>query len=163
MNLMSHTGDNTLTPNTIAQDMIDFFQPTGRILDPCRGEGAFYSLLPPGSDWCEIDKGRDFFDYHEPVDWIIGNPPYSQYAKFLYHALDIAQNVVYLAPAAKSFYSVKMMRRFREGGHIKHMRIYGPGKKGPLRTFAIGFIIAATHYQRGHQGGITFSYWPGWT
>lgn len=152
-------GDDTPTPPIIAQDMIHFFNPTGKCLDPCRGNGVFYNLLPPGSDWCEIKEGRDFFEYQIPTDWIIGNPPYSMYSKWLYHSMTIAANIVYLAPLAKPFYSSKMMRTLRTWGHIKHIRVYGPGKTSTLSNFRIGYVIAAIHFQKGHQAGITFSYW----
>ena len=31
-----------MTPVYLAKEIIEHFNPTGRILDPCRGTGAFY-------------------------------------------------------------------------------------------------------------------------
>ena len=49
------------------------------VLDPFMGEGAFFNAYFPcvRSDWCEITKGRDFYEYVKPVDWVISNPPFS--------------------------------------------------------------------------------------
>jgi hypothetical protein len=48
------------------------------VLEPARGRGGFYDNLPPyvKRDWCEIKEGRDFFDWHWPVDTVITNPPF---------------------------------------------------------------------------------------
>ena len=90
--------DAIFTPEWCAKDMIEFFNPTGRILEPCAGDGAIYKHLPAGSEWCEIQEGIDFFAGTKPVDWIITNPPYSMFREFVMHGLDIALNVVYLVP-----------------------------------------------------------------
>ena len=48
------------------------------VWEPFAGEGAFYNNFPPfvHKDWCEIEKGRDFFSYHRPVDWVVTCPPF---------------------------------------------------------------------------------------
>ena len=68
--------DRVYTNDWVVADMVDFFKPSGRILDPCKGDGVFLKYLP-GADWCEIEKGKDFFAWSNPVDWVFGNPPYS--------------------------------------------------------------------------------------
>ena len=52
--------------------------PTDRLLEPFAGAGAFYDNFPAenAKDWCEIDRGRDFFEYNEKCDVIITNPPF---------------------------------------------------------------------------------------
>lgn len=64
--------DLVYIPRDLAEELIAAFAPEigGIILDPSRGDGAFYDALPPGVDkrWCEIAEGRDFFDWTEPVD-----------------------------------------------------------------------------------------------
>jgi hypothetical protein len=49
-----------------------------RVLEPFRGEGAFYDNLPDWveKDWCEITQGRDYKDYDKEYDWVITNPPF---------------------------------------------------------------------------------------
>ena len=94
--------DVVQTPPPLAAEIVDAFRPTGRLLDPCRGAGAFYGALQRHSDnvdWCEVAEGRDFFQYYDPVDWIITNPPFSLFAPFLEHAMELAPNVAFLAPS----------------------------------------------------------------
>jgi len=101
------TEDVVYTPENIAKLTLDILKPyikdTDKILEPCIWWGAFYNLLKryKNVDWCEIEKWRDFFKYNKNVDWIITNPPYSIYEEFLYHSMEIANNVVYLAPYLK--------------------------------------------------------------
>jgi hypothetical protein len=83
-------GDVVYTPDWVARDMVDFFKPSGRILEPCKGDGVFLKYLPPHTEWCEIQEGRDFFKWSEPVDWIVGNPPYAGFGEFIKHSMTIA-------------------------------------------------------------------------
>tara|TARA_R100000655_G_scaffold72423_1_gene110937 strand:+ start:3759 stop:4247 length:489 start_codon:yes stop_codon:yes gene_type:complete len=68
------------TPIEITKELIKDieFNDNDKVLETCRGGGAFYDILPDNiiKDWCEIDMGRDFFEYNEPVDISIANPPY---------------------------------------------------------------------------------------
>ena len=75
--------DTVQTPVNMAKTIIDFFEPNGVVLEPCRGIGNIYNQLPEPKDWCEITQGRDFLDYHSNVDWIITNPPYSIMTKVI--------------------------------------------------------------------------------
>jgi len=49
-----------------------------RVLDVGSGENMVWynNLICREKDWVEIDKGKDFFDYNDKVDWCIGNPPF---------------------------------------------------------------------------------------
>ncbi|MDA8412999.1 MAG: hypothetical protein M0023_04335 [Desulfobacteraceae bacterium] len=69
--------DIVFTPADVARDVVAHFAPSGRILDPCKGDGAFFDHLPSGAEFCELKDGKDFFHWTEPVDWIVSNPPYS--------------------------------------------------------------------------------------
>lgn len=59
------------------------------ILEPCRGQGAYFNALPiyfPNCErhFCEIDDGIDFFNYDGPrPDLIVTNPPFSLLDKFI--------------------------------------------------------------------------------
>ena len=89
--------DLVMTPESLAIDIIKHYKPTGKILDPSRGDGAFYNNFDTDNkDWCELSEGKDFFDYNETVDWIITNPPWSLMREFLDHAMKIANDIVYL-------------------------------------------------------------------
>ena len=56
--------DVVYTPDNVARDMVQFFKPSGRILEPSKGEGVFLKYLP-GADWYEITEGKDFFNYND--------------------------------------------------------------------------------------------------
>lgn len=43
----------------IARRIVEHFNPSGRCLEPFRGDGAFFRHLPESSDWCEIERGLD--------------------------------------------------------------------------------------------------------
>ena len=48
------------------------------VLEPFKGEGAFYDNLPTfvDKDWTEIEEGRDYKTWIDDVDWVISNPPF---------------------------------------------------------------------------------------
>ena len=69
--MVEKRGDRVYTPEWVARDMAWSFQPSGRVLEPCKGKGVFLRFLPDDTEWCEIDEGRDFFEWHEKVDWVV--------------------------------------------------------------------------------------------
>ena len=60
------------TPHAIASKMVEMadIRTGDRVLEPCRGDGAIFDLLPDDSVnlWCEIALGQDFYQFDEPVD-----------------------------------------------------------------------------------------------
>ena len=149
-------GDVVYTPDWVAKDMVDFFKPTGRILEPCAGDGVFLKYLPPKTEWCEIQKGRDFFSWRERVDFCFGNPPFKVFMSWLEHSFTIADNVIYVIPANKAFNSFRTLKAIFEYGGIVHMRVYGGGAS---LDFPIGFAVAAVHFKRGYTGGMHTSFY----
>lgn len=143
--------DSVQTPPHIARMIISRFNPTGFVLEPCRGSGGFYTLLPEPKDWCEMTQGRDFFEYHKRVDWIITNPPYSIYDRFLAHCFDLADNVVLLCPIAKAFKSMCIERLVDSYGGLKVIWLIGSGQSC---GFAFGFPVGCLYYRRGYKGDI---------
>lgn len=144
-------GDVVYTPDWCARDMVEYFKPTGRILEPCRGGGAFMRYLPPDASWCEIAEGRDFFAWFEPVDWIITNPPYSMTRPFMRHAFRVANDIVFLVPARNIFSGYGTVRECIGWGGMASIRWYGTGGK---LGFPMGNAIAAIHWTRGFSGTI---------
>lgn len=143
------SADIVYTPDVVAKRIIDFLKPSGACLDPCRGGGAFHKHLP-AADYCEITEGKDFFEYHKKVDWIIGNPPYSNFTHFLSHSFAIAANVSYLVPVNKVFGSQGIMNLINEYGGIKSILVFGDARATIGLPF--GFSVGNFHFQRGHQG-----------
>jgi hypothetical protein len=142
-------GDVVYTPDWVARDMVEYFKPTGRILEPCSGDGAFLKYLPT-ADWCEITKGRDFFACHEHYDWIVGNPPYCFGAKWLRHSFEIADNIVYLLPIHNYFVSSRILKDVTAFG-FPEIAVY---HESLFRDWTIGFVIGALHFRRGYTGPI---------
>ena len=150
LNIALDEKDIVYTPDWVAKDMVEFFKPSGRILDPCKGDGVFLKYLPP-SEWCEIREGKDFFAWNEPVDWVFGNPPYSVFSKWLGYSMEIAENICYLIPLTRLFNSGFFIKRVANWGNIAHMRYYADG--GEL-GWNIGFAIGAVHFQKDYKGGM---------
>lgn len=142
--------DEIYTPHWAAKDIVDHYKPFGKILEPCRGKGVFTDLMP-GCDWCEINDGKDFFDYDEKVDWIISNPPYSLIRKFVLHSFKISDNIVYLIPVWKAFNAIGLQNELRSYGGIKEIRWYGGGGK---LGFPMGNGIGTVYWKRDYTGPI---------
>lgn len=144
--------DKVFTPDDVARDVVNFFKPTGRILEPSAGDGAFLRHLPPDTDWCEIEKGRDFFACHEHYDWIIGNPPYSLLEEWLEHSFQLADDVVYVLLFHMVFSTKKRLQKINQDWGIRKIYVLGSAKEIGMADF--GFLCAAFHFQRGYKGGM---------
>ena len=147
--------DIVLTPDAIALDIVLHFKPSGRILDPCKGEGAFLRHMP-GAEWCEVREGNDFFRWTERVDWIVSNPPYSIFSEWLDHSLKIATDIVYLIPLAKVFNSEPRLKKIMLTGGIVETRHYGSGTEC---GFPFGFPCGAVHIRKGYRGPMDWSFY----
>ena len=150
--------DIVMTPEYLAVEIINHFAPTGVILDPSRGTGAFYDNFP-GEDheWCELGEGKDFLTYNHKVDWIITNPPWSKMQQFLAHGMKVADNIVYLTTI--NHYTTKRRIRDMRENNFAIKEIYCvPTPKNPWPQ--LGFQLAAVHTQRDYKGDIKFSYSP---
>jgi hypothetical protein len=146
--------DVVYTSRDVARRVIEHFLPDGKILDPCRGNGVFSEFLPK-SHWCELRDGRDFFEWWEPVDWIIGNPPYRIFSKFLRHSMFLAKEIIYLIPINKCFSSDCLLKQIWLWGGIREIFYVGDGQGlgWPLH----GYCVGAVNFSRGYRGGIRLS------
>jgi len=82
------------TPETAVIDLLKFipFSEGDLCLDPSAGVNkVWYNNFPCQKDYCEIDEGTNFFEYSGQVDWIVGNPPFTDFIKFLMHSPNIAR------------------------------------------------------------------------
>ena len=102
------TNDVYYTPDDLAKLIVEHFKPSGKILEPCAGNGVFLKYLNE-SDWCEIDKGKNFFSYRNKVNWIVTNPPFSKLTSFLVHSMKLSDNIVFLINLPALF-TVKRVR-----------------------------------------------------
>ena len=85
--------DKVYTPLEVARMLIEMtdIKETDTVLDPSKGGGVFFDNLPPCREkyFCEIDEGIDFFEFHNEVDIVIGNPPYSLWNRWLEHSISL--------------------------------------------------------------------------
>ena len=90
--------DKIYTPPKVVDMMIDFcdYQPGQLVLEPARGKGAIYDKLSEPKDYCEIEDGKDFFDYDKKVDIVLTNPPYSLIDKFLAHTYTLCDKFCFI-------------------------------------------------------------------
>jgi len=129
-------------------EIVNHFKPSGSILEPAKGEGAFLRYMPT-AEWCELSEGKDFFQWHKHVDWIVGNPPYSIFSQFIRHSFTIADNIVYLIPINKAFNSFSLLKDIHKWGGIKEIYVVGTGSQ--LR-FPVGYAVGAVHFCRAYWG-----------
>jgi len=114
------------TPKSIVdiqlKKLVPYVQQGWKILEPCRGQGAYYNefakVFPHCTyDWCEIDEGRDFLEYSigNTVDVIITNPPFSIFDKFIERMISL--NPRYISIVC-NMYSVTpcRLRKFNDAG-----------------------------------------------
>lgn len=150
--------DKVYTPQELADKIVQHFKPTGRVLEPCAGKGAFVRALKGQGIKpleCELDRGSDFFEFKEPVDWIITNPPWSLARSFAKHAYEIANDVVFLI-TINHFTALKA--RFRDmaeaGFAIREIALVDTP---PLPWPQSGFQLGAIHLQRGYKARTGFT------
>ena len=153
--------DRVYTPPELARDIVRHFNPSGMLLDPCKGKGAFHDALLPYAtngfvEWYEIDTGTDFLDSRqEPVCWTITNPPWSKLRPFLKKSMVVSDNVVFLCLVNAFFMKARMRDMEEEGFGMKEILfVPTPPKPWPQTGFALG----AVHIERGYAGPVTFSH-----
>jgi hypothetical protein len=145
--------DCVQTPIELAEVIVAHFKPTGKILEPCKGQGNFLKALPPKTEWCELLEGKDFFDYEGKVNWIITNPPYSKMRKFIQKAMEVSDNIVFLTTINHLWLKARLRDIDQAGFGIKEIVLC----ETPLTFPQSGFQIGCFHLQKGYKGNISFS------
>ena len=90
------------TSETMAKDLIGLvpFEKGDIVLDPCSGRNkVWYRNFPEYASnlECEIEDGSNFFEWSKPVDWCVGNPPFSQGFLFSEKAMSLCRKgIAYL-------------------------------------------------------------------
>lgn len=153
--------DVVQTPPALARRLVGHFRPHGRVLEPCAGRGNFLRALRAHAqratrvDWCERQRGRDFFAWQEPVDWIITNPPWSQIRPFLQHAMQVADDVVFLM-TINHVWTKARVRDIRTAGFgLKEIVLVDMPRSFPQS----GFQLGAVHVARRWRGRVTLTDW----
>jgi len=145
--------DRVMTPPDLAAAILAHFdaQMSGSVLDPAKGQGAFFDRFPErlDKDWCEISEGRDFLSWTTPIDWIVTNPPWSRLREFTLHAMTLAPNIVWLAPIVNLTTKARLRDLHAAGFGIADLVMIDTPKGWPQS----GFQLVAAHLKKGHGGG----------
>ena len=144
--------DVVFTPDWLAEKICKMFDIKGKVLEPCKGEGAFLKFLPEGTEWCEIADGKNFYDYNQKVDWIVTNPPYSDFNRFLDHSFNLSENIVLLIPIAKIFKSMGTIKQVFKYGGIVSCHLLPASSAG----FPFGFPCGIFYFKRDYKGHTDF-------
>lgn len=149
------SNDLIMTSEALASRIVGYFQPTGVVLEPCKGTGNFLKFFPPGSPWCEITEGRDFFAFHQRVNWIITNPPWSKMRAFLKHSMEIAEDVVFLMTINHLWTKARLRDIDSCGFGIKEIVLIDSPEGFPIQGFQLGVVCL----EKGHTGTIALTDW----
>ena len=144
--------DKVYTPLKTTKRIIEIFKPRGKLLEPCKGSGNFLKFMP-NADWCEIEEGKDFFDYNKKVDWIITNTPYSKFTQFLIKSFSLSTNVVFLVPLVKPFRSFGTIKLINDYGGIVSIHFLKAKDCG----FSFGYPFGVFHFKRDYKGPTTIT------
>jgi len=139
------SNDVVQTPLNLAKRIVEHFKPTGKILEPCKGEGNFLQFMP-GAQWCEISEGKNFFDWSAKVDWIVTNPPWSQIRPFLQHAMSVADNIVFLITVNHMWTKARIRDVQQRGFGIKEICLVEMPTSFPQSGFQLGAIQVSRNW-----------------
>jgi hypothetical protein len=147
-----------MTPRPLADALVAALKPSGLVLEPCAGDGAFVEALRVFLQtdegihdvWtCDIADGDMGFEWwSQPVNWVITNPPWSQFARFLRKAMQIADDVAFLA-TVNHWWTKRRVRDVRDAGFgYKQLLLCD----WPPEWSSSGFQLGMMHVQRGYRG-----------
>jgi hypothetical protein len=141
-----------MTPRSLAMQCAAVLNPTGTILEPCAGTGAFVRALKPYASGpvreCELSRGQDFLQWSRPVDWIITNPPWSEFRAFLGHAMTLAPDIAFLV-TVNHWWTKARVRMVKDAG-FGYARLWMVPY--PIEFPNSGFQLGLMHIQFGYDG-----------
>jgi len=141
------------TPSSLAIELIKEINilETDIVLEPFKGEGAFFDNLPTcQKEWCEITQGRDWLSYTDKVDWVISNPPFrldngikreNAFFKILLHySKQVNKGIAFLGnDYCLSTLTPKRIQQLKENGLYLHNIVVCSVKKWRGRYFFMIF------------------------
>ena len=140
-----------MTPDELARLLVETICPSGIILEPCAGNGAFVRALRSHGHVHQLDiedGGMGFSWWTEHVNWIVTNPPWSQFRMFLHHALEVADHVAFLA-TVNHWWTRRRVEDVRQADFgYRHLVLCD----WPVGWPASGFQLGMMHLERGYRG-----------
>jgi hypothetical protein len=122
-----------MTKDSMAKDLIDMvdFIDGETVIEPCRGNGAFYNNLPDNVNkiWCEINEDRDYLTFDGEADVCLSNPPFvprKLFWEFTIKAMETTKRKIYWLISMHSinvFTPVRMEIMEDKGWFIQHFHI----------------------------------------
>ena len=144
------SSDVVMTPDWLACDLALALAPSGVILEPCAGDLSFVMALEEYATEiasCEAgDAGFEWWTRH--VDWVITNPPWSQFRVFLKHSMEVADNVALLATVNHWWTKRRVADVAAAGFGYRHLFLC----EWPAEWPSSGFQLGMMHIQRGYRG-----------
>ncbi len=150
--------DDVMTPLSLCKRIVDYLNPDGTILEPCKGTGNFLNFLPKDrTDYCEMKEGKPFENYEEKVDWIITNPPWSKMRIFLEKSCQVAnKHIVFLITVNHVFTKARIRITKQYNFGLKEILYIETPKEFPPMGFQIGII----HWEKNYTGTVTIKDLP---
>lgn len=149
--------DCVQTPINYAKRISNYFNPSGKILEPCCGDGNFVKELMKLQNVrvvsYDILNGIDFFDEIRHFDWIITNPPYSKMRKFIQKSMQVSDNIVFLTSINHLWLKARLRDIENAGFGIREIVIFNTPKTFPQSGFQFGCF----HLKRGYIGDIKYN------
>lgn len=94
-------------------------------LDPFYGTGLYFNGYPhENKDFTEIEMGKDFFEYQEPVDVICSNPPYSMLTRVFDHSISLRPRVISYLIGIMNLTPARIRKLNNAGYGLTYMKIY---------------------------------------
>jgi len=129
---------NPSTPEALCRHIVSMFEweDFETVLEPARGTGNFWRAIPSNvcRDWCEIQEGRDFFQYDKRCDTIITNPPFREeingvrvnmVTRFLEHSMEIAdKRIIFLMKMFVSLTPLRLSRYQANGWNMTRLKVF---------------------------------------
>ena len=124
--LKTNSNDIIYTPKPVALIMIKLckIKAGSKVLDPSKGGGVFYDNLPTNciKEYFEITENKDFFNYTDNVDLIIGNPPYSLWDKWIEQTMKLTDKFCYIL-GCFNFTDARLRKVFDNGFGITKIHL----------------------------------------
>lgn len=141
-----------MTPRSLATTCVSRLEPSGVVLEPCAGTRNFVRALQPYANGvvleCELSRGRDFLLWSRPVDWIVTNPPWSEFRAFLGHAMTLAPDIAFLV-TVNHWWTKARVRMVNEAGYgYRRLWMVPYPSEFPNSGFQLGLM----HIQFGYDG-----------
>jgi len=121
------------------------------ILEPTQGEGNLVRAINEIYPSSKIYTPVNFFKFNEPVDVVVGNPPFSPMSlgyDILERCFELSDNIMMLMPWLALINSQKRTQLYREHGLKKVIHLPRTAFKGSRVQTCIMI------FRRGHRGKI---------